>query len=493
MSTVPKQPIFGTDNIEREIHRLTRNATPHKWKSPSGEQIEVSIPPTVYQPREDTDLIAKSIMNLGPGKNRNCLEIGCGSGVLSIFASRQGWNVTACDINPFAVAATRGSAEENLVNIEVFEGGPSPKVDGNISQWTGGKKFDLIFWNLPYLKYDAETPETLGPMEEAALLDTDDSGLIEHALNHINNGLLTDSGIALFVISNNQVGLKSKFKCYSKGLAVRTISKLDFDDGEQLQVIGVWKPFVNCEKIIEESIASTNTTLLESNYKVGTSICTQNQTSGHGRRGRTWVDSKRSFAGSWKLFDGRPIISPGILQMIVGLCVKEAIQCIVPENIDEQVVLKWPNDVMIKFDGEWKKVCGILVESRSSGSNPNIIVGIGLNFAPNIQHNHQFPIGFLENYSKEFTFHGVGLLLDSIISSYFEENNYVSNLNMDELKQTLHQEVKLSFNLLGKSFYRNKEVVFNNICDDGKIEICDSNMQLYTIDDGESITWKKFN
>ena len=35
-------------------------------------------------------------------------------------------------------------------------------------------KFDLIIWNLPYIPAD-EVNELLGPMEEAGLIDTDDS------------------------------------------------------------------------------------------------------------------------------------------------------------------------------------------------------------------------------------------------------------------------------------------------------------------------------
>ena len=63
---------------------------------------------------------------MGPGKGRKFLEIGCGSGALSILASSLGWNVHACDINPFAVAATRGNMAKNLQNGIVKEGGIGP-------------------------------------------------------------------------------------------------------------------------------------------------------------------------------------------------------------------------------------------------------------------------------------------------------------------------------------------------------------------------------
>ena len=184
---------FDDDSISRELELIAKKQQFVTWRAPNGEIFQLDLPNTVYHPREDTDLMAKAIMNLGPGKGRKCLEIGCGSGVLSVLASRQGWKVTACDINPFAVACTKGVAEENFSDIVVNEGGPSPKVDGDVSQWTNGNKFDLVFWNLPYLKPDRSMTETLGPLEEAALLDTDVNGLFERALNLIKNNIMTDS------------------------------------------------------------------------------------------------------------------------------------------------------------------------------------------------------------------------------------------------------------------------------------------------------------
>ena len=187
MFTMADTPIFEIENIENEIEMLNRDSTLHEWKSPTGEIFSINVPPTVYPPREDTDLMARAIVNLGPGKGRKCLEIGCGSGILSVLASRQGWKVTACDINPFAVACAKGLAKENFSEINVNEGGPSPKVDGDVSQWTNGNKFDFVFWNLPYLKPDQGVTETLGPLEEAALLDTDVNGLFERTLKLIKN------------------------------------------------------------------------------------------------------------------------------------------------------------------------------------------------------------------------------------------------------------------------------------------------------------------
>ncbi|WP_276968596.1 methyltransferase domain-containing protein, partial [Metallibacterium scheffleri] len=55
------------------------------------------ICPGVYPPSEDTYLLLES---LTPGKK--VLEIGCGSGLLSVYCAALGSEVTAVDINPIS-------------------------------------------------------------------------------------------------------------------------------------------------------------------------------------------------------------------------------------------------------------------------------------------------------------------------------------------------------------------------------------------------------
>ena len=50
------------------------------------------------------------------------LDIGCGSGVLSILAARLGWGpIQAVDLDPLAVAATRENATRNGVALEAWQ------------------------------------------------------------------------------------------------------------------------------------------------------------------------------------------------------------------------------------------------------------------------------------------------------------------------------------------------------------------------------------
>ena len=72
----------------------------------------LTVPETVYPPREDTRLMIDSLMSPVNGDVR-ALEIGSGSGAISISLADKGWSVTAIDVNPMAVAAgiARGAFE----------------------------------------------------------------------------------------------------------------------------------------------------------------------------------------------------------------------------------------------------------------------------------------------------------------------------------------------------------------------------------------------
>jgi len=488
MIRMAEPPIFEPDMVENEIELIKRKSSTKTWLSPTGEIFHISVPPTVYPPREDTDLLAKSILRLGPGKNRKCLEIGCGSGVLSALSSRQGWDVTACDINPFAVACTRGLAEENKIKMKVFEGGPSPMVDGGISQWAGEKKYDLVFWNLPYLRMDnQEDVQTLGPLEEAGLIDTDKNGLLNRTLKLISNGLLSDDGIALFVVSSQNEFSKYKFQCYSNGLATREISNLKFDDGEEIRVIAVWKPYSLAKRIVLQSVDSTNTFLLNSEMGEGSSVSSPNQISGHGRRNRQWIDYDESFAGSWILFDSIPKLSPGIIQILVGLSVVDALNCLSKDKTE--ILLKWPNDVLVLQEDEWRKVCGILIESKSSGDDNIIVAGIGINISGNYKGNFNFPVGFTKDFSDSITFDKINDILNTIMASNFERIEALPELTFSKLEKQINAHIKKAFSVFNKSFYRNSIIQFSRILEDGSIEIINQNQEQLIIDDFETISW----
>ena len=63
----------------------------------------------VYEPAEDSWLMSRHI----PKFKGSVLEIGCGSGIISIHLAQRGNQVTAIDINPKAVEATKFNTKNN--------------------------------------------------------------------------------------------------------------------------------------------------------------------------------------------------------------------------------------------------------------------------------------------------------------------------------------------------------------------------------------------
>ena len=86
----------------------------------------------------------------------------------------------------------------------MHEGGPGPSEDGRLEQWTDGASYDLIFWNMPYIKPTADNTEHLGPLEDAALIDTTEQSLVSITLSKISSfQILNKLGIGIFTLGNN--------------------------------------------------------------------------------------------------------------------------------------------------------------------------------------------------------------------------------------------------------------------------------------------------
>ncbi|HIA25640.1 MAG TPA: hypothetical protein EYN78_07780, partial [Candidatus Poseidoniales archaeon] len=105
---LPPKSVDGP--IRRELELLSSEASIHEWAFKENEGLSLIVPATVYPPREDTGLLFSCLSKLGKGDGRKLLEIGCGSGAVSIALAKFGWEVTTCDVNPLAIAATTGNA-----------------------------------------------------------------------------------------------------------------------------------------------------------------------------------------------------------------------------------------------------------------------------------------------------------------------------------------------------------------------------------------------
>ena len=345
--------VFSPEDTSQEVERLAHPSKKMLWAPSERYRFEITIPPTVYPPREDTDLLAKRLIHLGPGRGRRFLEIGCGSGALCLLASSLGWNVSGCDINPFSVAASRGNLESHNLDGAIMEGGVGPE------EFPFKGKYDLIIWNLPYIPL-SEVNGLLGPMEEAALIDSDELGLANRLVRsvHTNQLLATDGRI--LILGREDIDIECTI------FAKRKWDTINFDDGEKLAIHCLWKPFENAMNRYVQRTGSTNDDLM-SYSGIGSHISTSWQDSGRGRRNRTWYSIESSYAGSWIVSEGKDF-NPGLIQLAGGLAVINAIK-------DQTLKLKWPNDII--YDG--RKLCGILVEGKTIGDETKVIIGIGIN------------------------------------------------------------------------------------------------------------------
>ena len=102
--------------------------------------------PEVYDPAEDTMLLAN---NLTVKKHDRVLEIGSGSGYVSLIASREAKIVVGTDINIHAVKLAKLNAKlNNITNVDFILG----DLFGPIAE-----RFDLVLINPPYLPKIEET------------------------------------------------------------------------------------------------------------------------------------------------------------------------------------------------------------------------------------------------------------------------------------------------------------------------------------------------
>jgi BirA family biotin operon repressor/biotin-[acetyl-CoA-carboxylase] ligase len=128
---------------------------------------------------------------------------------------------------------------------------------------------------------------------------------------------------------------------------------------------------------IVDEIESTSTRLLEmaaAGAPSGTCLAAEWQSSGRGRRGRSWVSrlgGSLTFSLLWRFERGAGHL--GGLSLAVG----EAVARTLAECGVDRVQVKWPNDVVVDF----RKLAGILVETSGEMQGPSVaVIGVGVNY-----------------------------------------------------------------------------------------------------------------
>ncbi|AKA48512.1 hypothetical protein IX51_04685 [uncultured archaeon] len=100
----------------------------------------------VYEPAEDSYLMIKTA-----SCGKKVLEVGSGSGIVSVHCAMLGSEVDAVDINGQAVECTINNARKNGVEVNTF-------VSDLFNEVEIGIKYDTIIFNPPYLPTDDNIP-----------------------------------------------------------------------------------------------------------------------------------------------------------------------------------------------------------------------------------------------------------------------------------------------------------------------------------------------
>jgi BirA family biotin operon repressor/biotin-[acetyl-CoA-carboxylase] ligase len=109
---------------------------------------------------------------------------------------------------------------------------------------------------------------------------------------------------------------------------------------------------------------------LATNGAVRGIVVANEQSAGHGTRGRTWVAPKgTSLLASWIV---RPApVAPALFAALAGVAIARSLDALTGAD----ALLEWPNDVHV----EGRKVAGALAHATSDGDGGVLVLGIGIN------------------------------------------------------------------------------------------------------------------
>jgi BirA family biotin operon repressor/biotin-[acetyl-CoA-carboxylase] ligase len=171
-------------------------------------------------------------------------------------------------------------------------------------------------------------------------------------------------------------------------------------------------------------------------------LLTDNQNAGRGRLDRAWVTQPGAGLAVSVLLRPKAfgIEAFGWLPLLAGLAMKNAVSSLIE---DQEVSLKWPNDVLV--NGE--KISGLLAEVLPNGQG--VVIGAGLNLK---QSKEELPI---EN-ATSLGLHGVtNFELDDVLVRYLASFRRLyeefSDASGDAEESGLHLSVQEASSTIGST------------------------------------------
>jgi len=171
------------------ILKSVYNIYSSKERSYSYKGINVRVMPGVFHPGLffSTKLLLEYISQ-NELNGKTVLELGAGSGLISIYCVRQNAKVTASDINPTAINNIIKNSELNNVKLDVIESDLFDKIEK--------RKFDYIIINPPYF------PKNPKNEEELAWFCGSDFQYFKKLFAQLNNYKSSET-IVLMILSEN--------------------------------------------------------------------------------------------------------------------------------------------------------------------------------------------------------------------------------------------------------------------------------------------------
>ena len=223
------------------------------------------------------------------------------------------------------------------------------------------------------------------------------------------------------------------------------------------------------DRIILKETDSTNAEAIRKigSFRKPTWILTQLQTSGRGRRGRTWLMPKGNFAATLVLKPQSSLRLAALRSFVASIALRSAfvIHC----GSDEKFKLKWPNDVLLSGG----KVAGILLESIGKGSMVNnLLIGIGANLvsAPEM-HEVDFSSGSPVSIKQTL---GLDILpvefLTTLANQFKIYDDQIQTKGFDVIRtEWLSHAAKLNQTIIARVGSSEVKGIFVKIDDDGSL------------------------